>query len=132
MFSIFNLKVFHINFNCWFLLKIWPAEYLLKFPESSLCSVVANALDCDIVLSKIKLQSHYYIQFWTNTLGVKYEAPYPYSHMLNSITVVLWPKITHESWYVIKQRKQTKPSKLQWIGDRIRKDDIRLCEQNVG
>ncbi len=31
--------------------------------------VVANLLDCDIVVSEFKLQSCYYIHFRTNTLG---------------------------------------------------------------
>ena len=35
----------------------------------SLPSVVANVLDCIIVTSKFELQSGYYIQFRTKTLG---------------------------------------------------------------
>ena len=31
--------------------------------------IVANVVDCDIVVSKFKLQSRYYIPFWTNTLA---------------------------------------------------------------
>ena len=31
------------------------------------CSVVANMLDCDIVVSKFDVQSRYYVHFWTNT-----------------------------------------------------------------
>ena len=34
----------------------------------SLHDIVANMLDGDIVVSRLKLQSHYYIHFWTNTL----------------------------------------------------------------
>ena len=30
---------------------------------------VANALDCDIVVSEFELQSRYYVHFRTNTLG---------------------------------------------------------------
>ena len=30
-------------------------------------AVVANVLDYDIVVSKFKLQLHYYSQFWTDT-----------------------------------------------------------------
>ena len=33
------------------------------------CGIVANELDCDIVVSKIKLQLCYYIHFQTNSLG---------------------------------------------------------------
>ena len=32
-------------------------------------SVVANVLDCEIVVSEFKLQSYYYVLFRTNTLG---------------------------------------------------------------
>ena len=30
-------------------------------------SVVTNVLDCNILVNKFKLQSHYYIHFQTNT-----------------------------------------------------------------
>ena len=30
--------------------------------------VVAKVLDCDIIVSEFKLQSHYHILFWSNTL----------------------------------------------------------------
>ena len=30
--------------------------------------VVANVLDCDIVVNGFKLQSRYYVHFWFNTL----------------------------------------------------------------
>ena len=30
-------------------------------------NVVANMLDCDIVVSEIELQSRFYLLFWTNT-----------------------------------------------------------------
>ena len=33
------------------------------------CSIVANMLDCDIVVSGFKLQLCYYIHFQNNTLG---------------------------------------------------------------
>ena len=33
------------------------------------CSVVANELDCDMVVSEFDLQSRDYVQFWTNTIG---------------------------------------------------------------
>ena len=32
-------------------------------------SVVVNVLDCDIIENAFKLQSCYYIHFWSNTLG---------------------------------------------------------------
>ena len=31
--------------------------------------VIVKAMDCEIVVSKFKLQSGYYVHFWTNTLG---------------------------------------------------------------
>ena len=37
--------------------------------KGSRLSVVTNELDCDIVVKKFELQSHYYIHFQTNTLG---------------------------------------------------------------
>ena len=36
--------------------------------EGHLHRLVANMLDCNIVLNKFKVQSGYYIYFWTNTL----------------------------------------------------------------
>ena len=31
--------------------------------------VVANVLDCDMIVSEFKLQSHYNVHCWSNTLG---------------------------------------------------------------
>ena len=39
------------------------------FAYGSLRSVVANVLDCDIVVRVFQLQLRYYIHFLTNTLG---------------------------------------------------------------
>ena len=39
-----------------------------QFIRRSPCNIVANMLDCDIVVSKFELQSHYYIHFKTNAL----------------------------------------------------------------
>ena len=33
------------------------------------CGVMVKALDCTIVVRDFKLQSCYYVHFWTNTLG---------------------------------------------------------------
>ena len=30
--------------------------------------IVANDLDCDVVVNKFKFESRYYVHFWTNTL----------------------------------------------------------------
>ena len=52
--------------------------------------VMVKAMDCRIVVSEFVLQSCYYVlHFWTNTLGEKYEPPYPSSYGLNSTTTVL-------------------------------------------
>ena len=60
--------------------------------------IVANMLDCDIVVSQFELQSSYYVHFRTNTLekGMKPLTHYETSNRLNSITAVLlrwmvWP-----------------------------------------
>ena len=37
-------------------------------------AVVANVLDCDIVVSEFELQSRYNVHFWTNIIG-KYMNP---------------------------------------------------------
>ena len=54
------------------------------------CDLVANVLDCDIVISEFELQSCNNVHFWTNTLGKGMNSPpyYP-SNGLNSITTVL-------------------------------------------
>ena len=48
-----------------------------------------KALDCGIIASEFVLQSRYYVYFQTNTLGERYEPPYPPSYGLNSVTAVL-------------------------------------------
>ena len=40
----------------------------MHLPEESRHCVVANMLDCDIVVSEFKLQLFYYVHFQTNTL----------------------------------------------------------------
>ena len=42
---------------------------LIYFQRGSLCCVVANLLDCNIVVCKFELQSSYYVYLWTNSLG---------------------------------------------------------------
>ena len=69
--------------------------------------VVAKMLDYDI----IELLPCYYIFFRANSIRKGMIHHIPRSYELNSITTVLqqgwlWHKITHESWYVIKQRLQ--------------------------
>ena len=40
-------------------------------------SVVVNALDCDVLVSKFELLSCYYIHFWTNALKKVMTPPSP-------------------------------------------------------
>ena len=53
-------------------------------------SIVNNMLDCDIVVSKFKLQLCQYIHFQTNTLGKGMNLSYPSSYELNSATTVFY------------------------------------------
>ena len=46
-----------------------------------------KAMDCGIIVSEFVLQSHYYVHFWVNSLGERYEPPYPPSQGLNSTTI---------------------------------------------
>ena len=55
--------------------------------------VVANVLDCNIVINEFELQSCYYIDFRTNTLGKD----------INSLKGCIWLKITHEGYHAIKK-----------------------------
>ena len=57
-------------------------EKTLVFQRGDLRGVVANMLDCDIPGSEFKLQSHYYIHFWTNTLGKDMNLTFPTPHQL--------------------------------------------------
>ena len=36
--------------------------------ETETCAVVANALDCNIIVREFKLQYGYYVYFWTNSV----------------------------------------------------------------
>ena len=71
---------------------------------------MANALDCNIVVNRLKLQSCYYIHFWKgmNSLTLS-------SYGLNSTTSAflqewIWHEIIHKSSYAIKQINETKPN----------------------
>ena len=46
---------------------IWTWCFIICASLSS--GIVANMLNCNIIVSKFELQSHYYVHFWTNTLG---------------------------------------------------------------
>ena len=43
--------------------------YKVKINQGCLRGVVANVLNCDIVVSEFKLQSRYYVHLRTNILG---------------------------------------------------------------
>ena len=49
-------------FQCGFSMKLASRSVILlgakAIKNDSLCSIVANVLDCDIIVSKFKLQSH--------------------------------------------------------------------------
>ena len=51
---------------------------------------MAKVLDCSFEVNEFELQSLYYVHFWTNTFGERYELPYPSlsSYWWNSITAV--------------------------------------------
>ena len=51
--------------------------------------VVANMLDCNIIVSEFKLQLHYYVYFQTNTLGEGMKLLILPSYSLKSTTTVL-------------------------------------------
>ena len=62
--SISSLFLFLLKF-----LYIYIYIYITKRP----CGIVANVLDCDIVVSEFKFHLCYYIHFWTNTLRKRYK-----------------------------------------------------------
>ena len=69
-----NFETWKIFFNCNMCVGANP------------CSIVANILDCDIVVSEFKLQSDYCSHFWTNTISERYKLSYP---------LQLWVKVYH-------------------------------------
>ena len=50
---------------------------------------MVKAMDSGIVVRKFVLQLRFYVHFQANTLGERYESPYPLSYGLNSATTVL-------------------------------------------
>ena len=44
-------------------------KLLVFYRKRSRLGIVADVLNCDIVVNEFELQSHYYIQFQTNTLA---------------------------------------------------------------
>ena len=57
--------------------------------EGSPRDVVANVLDCDIIVNEFELQSHYHVHIRTNTLGKGMKSVIPPAEKLDSIAVVL-------------------------------------------
>ena len=49
-----------------------------------------DVLNYDIVLSKFKLQLHYYVHFWTNALEKGMNSFIPASYGLNSIMTIFF------------------------------------------
>ena len=48
---------------------------ITNWTGGSPCGVVANVLDCDIIVSKFEQKSYYFVHFRTNTLGEGVELP---------------------------------------------------------
>ena len=74
---------------------------------------MARVLDCGLEKSEFEFKSNYNLQFRTNTLGKCMNPFISLIYGLNTIVVLLqgllWHWITHDSWYAIKHRNQTKP-----------------------
>ena len=51
--------------------------------------VIANMLDCNIIVSMFKHQLVCYVHFQTNILGERHELLYPSSYGLNNTTIIL-------------------------------------------
>ena len=51
--------------------------------------VMVKAMDRGIVVNEFKIHSNYYVHFWINTIGERYEPAYPPNYGLNSTTTVL-------------------------------------------
>ena len=71
-----------------------------QFYVGCLHGVVVKVLDCRIIQSEFKLQSCYYVHFWTNTLG-KGMNPLilPSMGYLTVLEGWIWHWITQEGWY---------------------------------
>ena len=79
-----------------------PEVFSLSKSKGSPYGVMANMLDCGIIISEFELQWYNYFHFRNNTL-VK---------CINFLILLqgwFWYWITHESWYAIKS-KETKSS----------------------
>ena len=99
----FTIPIFHFR------------RYRYKWPNPR--GLVANVLDSSIVVSEFGLQSRYCVHFRTNTLGKRYELPYPTRYVLNRTAAFLlhWYWNTHEGWYAIIRRNQTRSNQTKQI-----------------
>ena len=73
--------------------------------------VVANVMDCGIVVNEFELQSRLNVRFWANTLWKSINPLIILYYWLNVTTTILrqgllWHKIIHEGWYTIKHRSR--------------------------
>ena len=59
----------HINPSQSYFLSNYMVSSNHSYLEDSLCCIMANMLDFNLIVSKFKLQLCYYIHFQTNTLG---------------------------------------------------------------
>ena len=82
-----------------------------KILKGNLAGVVANVLDCDIVVTEFEVESRCYVHFQINILA---ECMNSFQSMygLNSTTTIillgwLWHYITRKGWYAIKQETIT-------------------------
>ena len=63
-----------------------------KYLRRSPYGIVANELDCNIVVSEFVLQSRYYIHFQTNTLGKGMNHSHPHSAMDYVVPLLFFSK----------------------------------------
>ena len=78
-------KTKHLNTHS----TIFEYIYITKSIAGSLCGLMAKMLDCGLEVCEFKFQSHYSIQFWTNTLGKDMNHLLLLRYGLNSTTTVL-------------------------------------------
>ena len=86
-------KDFLTNFRtCLCLQKNFGYKWICPFSVSLETScIVANMLNCDIVVSKFELKSHYYVHFQINTFGKGMKPLIPSSYVLDiSTTILQW------------------------------------------
>ena len=72
-------------------------------------------LNSGLEVSEFDLKSRYYVHFRTLGKGMKPLIPLTMGLVLSLLSFyrdVFGIKFTHEGWYVIKQRNQTKPKRI--------------------